>query len=78
MIRSAGSARRPWGAKVSTIGRFLEFSVATQDILESLHFYKTLGFIELKLVMSGRTNTRSSATANSISACMKRVSMRRE
>jgi hypothetical protein len=33
---------------VSTIGRFLEFSVETPDILESLHFYKTLGFTELE------------------------------
>jgi catechol 2,3-dioxygenase-like lactoylglutathione lyase family enzyme len=33
---------------VSTIGRFLEFSVRTPDILESLHFYKTLGFTELE------------------------------
>ncbi len=32
---------------MSTIGRFLEFSVCTQDILESLHFYKMLGFTEL-------------------------------
>jgi len=34
---------------VSRIGRFLEFSVRTPDILESLHFYKTLGFVELKI-----------------------------
>ena len=33
---------------MSTIGRFLEFSVRTPDILESLHFYKTLGFTELE------------------------------
>lgn len=33
---------------MSTIGRFLEFSVETPDILESLHFYKTLGFTELE------------------------------
>lgn len=33
---------------MSTIGRFLEFGVATPDILESLHFYKTLGFTELE------------------------------
>jgi predicted enzyme related to lactoylglutathione lyase len=32
---------------MSTIGRFLEFSVHTTDILESLHFYKSLGFTEL-------------------------------
>lgn len=32
---------------MSTIGRFLEFSVHTPDILESLHFYKMLGFTEL-------------------------------
>lgn len=31
---------------MSTIGRFLEFSVRTPNILESLHFYKTLGFME--------------------------------
>jgi len=34
---------------VTTIGRFLEFSVGTADILESLHFYKTLGFVELEI-----------------------------
>jgi len=33
---------------VSTIGRFLEFGVHAPDILESLHFYKTLGFTELE------------------------------
>lgn len=33
---------------MSTIGRFLEVSVETADILESLHFYKTLGFTELE------------------------------
>ena len=33
---------------MSTIGRFLELSVQTPDILESLHFYKTLGFTELE------------------------------
>jgi len=33
---------------VSTIGRFLEFGVFAPDILESLHFYKTLGFTELE------------------------------
>lgn len=32
---------------MSTIGRFLEFSVRTTDIRESLHFYKLLGFVEL-------------------------------
>jgi len=34
---------------MSTIGRFLEISVRTTDILESLHFYKTLGFAELEI-----------------------------
>jgi len=34
---------------VTTIGRFLEFSVRTADILESLYFYKTLGFVELEI-----------------------------
>ncbi|MCP5089980.1 MAG: hypothetical protein GY949_03555 [Gammaproteobacteria bacterium] len=34
---------------MSAIGRFLEFSVRTTDILESLHFYKTLGFVELEI-----------------------------
>lgn len=34
---------------MSSIGRFLEFSVRTPDILESLHFYKTLGFAELEI-----------------------------
>ena len=33
---------------MSTIGRFLEFGVTAPDILESLHFYKTLGFTELE------------------------------
>ena len=33
---------------MSTIGRFLEFSVETPNILESLHFYRTLGFTELE------------------------------
>lgn len=32
---------------MSGIGQFLEFSVRTPDILESLKFYKTLGFSEL-------------------------------
>jgi len=34
---------------VSGIGRFLEFSVYTPDILESLEFYKSLGFSELEI-----------------------------
>lgn len=34
---------------MSRIGRFLEFSVRTPDILESLHFYRTLGFVELEI-----------------------------
>ncbi|MGB5258291.1 MAG: hypothetical protein WBN44_13635 [Woeseiaceae bacterium] len=34
---------------MTTIGQFLEFSVQTDDILESLHFYKTLGFEELEI-----------------------------
>ena len=34
---------------MTTIGRFLEFSVGAADILESLHFYKTLGFVELEI-----------------------------
>jgi hypothetical protein len=34
---------------MSIIGRFLEISVRTTDILESLHFYKTLGFAELDI-----------------------------
>jgi hypothetical protein len=33
---------------MSTIGRFLELAVQTQDILDSLRFYKTLGFTELE------------------------------
>ena len=33
---------------MSTIGRFLEFSVHAPDILESLNFYKSLGFTELE------------------------------
>lgn len=31
------------------LGRFLEFSVHTQDIIESLAFYKALGFTELAI-----------------------------
>ena len=34
---------------MTTIGRFLEFSVRVTDILESLQFYKTLGFVELEI-----------------------------
>lgn len=34
---------------MTTIGRFLEFSVQTADILESMHFYKSLGFVELEI-----------------------------
>jgi len=34
---------------MSNIGGFLEFSVRTPEILESLHFYKTLGFVELEI-----------------------------
>ncbi|MGI9237581.1 MAG: hypothetical protein ACR2QZ_09305 [Woeseiaceae bacterium] len=34
---------------MTTIGQFLELSVRTTDILESLHFYKTLGFVELEI-----------------------------
>ena len=34
---------------MSTLGRFLEFSVRTSEILESLNFYKTLGFVELEI-----------------------------
>lgn len=34
---------------MNTIGRFHEFSVRTPEILESLHFYKTLGFVELEI-----------------------------
>jgi len=33
---------------VSNLGRFLEFSVHTPDILDSLGYYKTLGFSELE------------------------------
>lgn len=34
---------------MSTLGRFLEFSVHAPDILESLRFYKALGFTELEI-----------------------------
>ncbi len=34
---------------MSGIGRFLEFSVRTPDIIESLHFYKLLGFEEMEI-----------------------------
>lgn len=33
---------------MSTIGSFLEFGIQTPDIIESLHFYKILGFTELE------------------------------
>lgn len=34
---------------MSALGQFLEFSVQTSDVLESLQFYKTLGFVELEI-----------------------------
>ena len=34
---------------MSSLGRFLEFSVRTADILDSLAYYKTLGFTELEV-----------------------------
>ncbi|MGH8166178.1 MAG: hypothetical protein ACREQ1_03010 [Woeseiaceae bacterium] len=34
---------------MSTLGKFLEFSVHAPDILESLRFYKSLGFSELEI-----------------------------
>jgi hypothetical protein len=34
---------------MSPLGKFLEFSVQTEDILESLRFYKSLGFGELAI-----------------------------
>lgn len=34
---------------MNTIGRFLEFSVRTPNVLESLNFYKSLGFVELEI-----------------------------
>jgi len=34
---------------MSSLGRFLEFSVRTPNILESLAYYKTLGFTELEI-----------------------------
>ena len=34
---------------MSSLGRFLEFSVQTTDILDSLGFYKMLGFTELEI-----------------------------
>ena len=34
---------------MSNLGRFLELSVRTNDILESLNFYKSLGFGELEI-----------------------------
>lgn len=34
---------------MSGIGRFLEFSIRTDDIVHSLHFYKSLGFTELEI-----------------------------
>ena len=34
---------------MSNLGRYLEFSVRTPDILDSLGFYKNLGFMELEI-----------------------------
>ncbi len=34
---------------MSSLGHFLEFSVRTPDILDSLNYYKTLGFAELTI-----------------------------
>jgi len=34
---------------LNALGRFLEFSVRAPDILESLRFYKSLGFVELEI-----------------------------
>jgi hypothetical protein len=34
---------------VSSLGQYLEFSIRTPDILDSLGFYKTLGFAELEI-----------------------------
>ncbi len=34
---------------MSVLGGFLEFSVRTPKIIDSLHFYKTLGFAELEI-----------------------------
>ena len=34
---------------MSSLGRYLEFSLRTPDIIESLGFYKLLGFTELEI-----------------------------
>ncbi|MDJ0699547.1 MAG: hypothetical protein QNJ07_06785 [Woeseiaceae bacterium] len=34
---------------MSVVGRFLEFGVHTSDIIESLHFYRTLGFADMEI-----------------------------
>ena len=34
---------------MSNLGKFLELSVRTPDILASLHFYRSLGFVELEI-----------------------------
>ncbi len=34
---------------MSTLGRYLELSVRTTDIIDSLGFYKLLGFTELEI-----------------------------
>lgn len=34
---------------MSSLGRFLEFSIRTQDIIESLSFYKLIGFTEQEI-----------------------------
>ena len=43
-----GASRCAGSEPVSNLGRFLEFSVRTPDILESMQFYKVLGFEEME------------------------------
>lgn len=51
---------------MSSLGRFLEFSVETPDILASLGFYKSLGFSELSIgdVWSHKYTVVSDGTLN--------------
>ena len=43
---------------MSGIGRFLEFSVQTAEIIESMNFYKALGFEELEIGDTLHTESR--------------------
>ena len=57
------SLQRAKGAGCNMLGRFLEFGIHTPDIIDSLGFYKLLGFHELEVGdVWNRTSTPWSAT----------------